>query len=246
MSQAIDVHALAGAYALDALTEIERAAFTRHIAGCESCAAEAAGLRGAASRLALLDEQAPPDRLTAAVLNEVYRTRQVPAVRTSTTRTPGPGRTRWLAAVAAAIVGLAGIVAVWAVQESRLSDLRAGVTQVQAEQARIAAILAAPDAQVHNAAAEGGGRVTVVVAPSLSDGVIALSGLRTPAPDRAYQLWLIEDGVAASAGILSAGANSGTALLHDVAEADTVAVTLEPAGGSQQPTSRVIAGVDLA
>jgi len=52
--------------------------------------------------------------------------------------------------------------------------------------------------------------------------------------------------VAASAGILSAGANSGTALLRDVARADTVAVTLEPAGGSPQPTSQVIAGIDLA
>jgi anti-sigma-K factor RskA len=245
MSQAIDAHALAGAYALDALSEIERAAFTRHIAGCESCAAEVAGLSEAASRLALLDEQPPPARLKAAVLNEVYRTRQLPAVRAATTAAPprATNRTRWLAAVAAAVIGLAGMATVWVVQESRLDDVRSSVAQ---DQTRIATILAAPDAQVLNTTVDGGGRVTLVVAPSLDDGVIALSGLRTPAPDRAYQLWLIDDGVPASAGILAAGASSGTALLRDIGGADSVGVTLEPAGGSQRPTTRVIVDVDLA
>jgi len=47
-----DVHALAGAYALDALTELERAAFGRHVADCESCTVEVAELSETATRLA--------------------------------------------------------------------------------------------------------------------------------------------------------------------------------------------------
>jgi hypothetical protein len=246
MSQAMDVHTLAGAYALDALTEIERAAFTRHLAGCESCAVEVAGLTEAASRLAVLDAQSPPPRLKTAVLDEIYRTRQVPAARPGSARGPVSAPMRWLAAAAAAVVGLAGIGTVWVVQENRLADLRAGTTQELAERARIAEILAARDAQIVATTATGGGRVTVVVAPSLGDGVIALADMRAPGPDEAYQLWLIDDGVPVSAGILAAGANSGTALLHDIGGADTVGVTLEPASGSRQPTPPILADIELS
>ena len=45
MSQPIEIHTLAGAYALDALTEIERAGFARHLAECSVCATEVAELR---------------------------------------------------------------------------------------------------------------------------------------------------------------------------------------------------------
>ena len=40
-----DVHALSGAYAVDALDDIERAAFERHLAACAECRAEVASLR---------------------------------------------------------------------------------------------------------------------------------------------------------------------------------------------------------
>ena len=38
-------HTLAGAYALDALTEPDRVRFERHLAGCEACRQEAGSLR---------------------------------------------------------------------------------------------------------------------------------------------------------------------------------------------------------
>jgi hypothetical protein len=255
---ATDVHTLAGAYALDALTEIERASFARHLTGCESCAAEVAGLTEAASRLAVLDAMTPPPRLRDAVLNEVYRTRQLtPAREASTVRSLPSTRTRWLAAVAAAVVALAGMAGVWAVQENRLVDARRdadrllAAERVRAEEAlalqrRVSAVLSAPDSQVRGADAPDGGRVTVVVAPSLGDGVAVLSDLPEPGPGRAYQLWLIDDGVAASAGVMAAGVGSGTALLDGLGAADTLGVTIEPASGSTQPTTPVLAGVALA
>ncbi len=51
-----DVHALSGAYALDALDDSERAEFERHLAVCSSCRLEVAGLVEAAGSLADLSD----------------------------------------------------------------------------------------------------------------------------------------------------------------------------------------------
>jgi hypothetical protein len=246
MSQSIDAHTLVGAYALDALSEIERAAFARHLAGCEACSAEVAGLTETAARLAVLDAQAPPPRLKEAVLAEVFRTRQLSAAPAASSVRSVPARTRWLAAVAAAVVGLAGISGAWLVQERRLAGERDRAAALLAQQQQINAVLTAPDAQVRTGSVTGGGRVSVVVAPSRGDGVVVLSGLRQPGPDRAYQLWLIAEGVPTSAGVLAAGARDGTLLLDDIGRADTLGVTQEPAGGSAAPTLPILADIDLA
>ena len=47
-----DIHTLSGAYALDALLDLERAEFERHLSACDACRAEVASLREAASHLA--------------------------------------------------------------------------------------------------------------------------------------------------------------------------------------------------
>ena len=47
-----DIHKLTGAYALDAVDDIERARFEQHLATCEDCRAEVAELRETAALLA--------------------------------------------------------------------------------------------------------------------------------------------------------------------------------------------------
>jgi len=76
MLRRTDPHTLAGAYALDALGDIDREKFERHIGVCESCRAETASLRDAAGRLAETTAAAPPPRLRGQVLAEAARTRQ--------------------------------------------------------------------------------------------------------------------------------------------------------------------------
>lgn len=51
-----DVHALTGAYVLDAVSDVEHAEFERHLTRCETCAQEVAELRETATRLALTIE----------------------------------------------------------------------------------------------------------------------------------------------------------------------------------------------
>ena len=55
-----DIHALSGAYAIDALDDLERAAFERHLAECSECRAEVDSLREAAGLLAETTAAEPP------------------------------------------------------------------------------------------------------------------------------------------------------------------------------------------
>jgi anti-sigma factor RsiW len=122
-----DIHTLAGAYALDAVDDIERAQFARHVSTCEACAQEVAELRATAGRLADLTVLDPPARLKAAVLAEVARTRQV-----------GPGRpapesgaraaARWRRWTGAAVA--AGIIALGAAAATSVTPTKPLVTAV--------------------------------------------------------------------------------------------------------------------
>ncbi|HEY6277579.1 MAG TPA: zf-HC2 domain-containing protein, partial [Streptosporangiaceae bacterium] len=64
-------HTLAGAYALDALSEPDRLRFKVHLAECEVCRPEAASLREAAARLADPVAEAPPPELRERILAAV-------------------------------------------------------------------------------------------------------------------------------------------------------------------------------
>ncbi|TDB76535.1 anti-sigma factor [Actinomadura sp. KC216] len=76
-----DVHALAGAYALDAIDDAEeRRLFESHLAGCETCAAELSEFRATAARLGVAVAEAPPPRLRGRVLADIRRVRQLPPV----------------------------------------------------------------------------------------------------------------------------------------------------------------------
>jgi anti-sigma-K factor RskA len=64
-------HALAGAYALDALDAAERARFERHLRGCAACLAEVRGFAATAASLGLAAAAAPPPALKGRVLADV-------------------------------------------------------------------------------------------------------------------------------------------------------------------------------
>jgi anti-sigma-K factor RskA len=265
-----ELHTLAGPYALGALTAVERAAFEQHLAGCEACTAEVAELTEAATRLAEVTAHEPPAGLRDAVLAGIAGTPQVAAVsvprharlepedaaepeaRAEAADVPVVSRPTsaqavrtWRSwALAASVAAVLGVGVTWAVQEQRLGDAREQVAAMQSEQARVEAVLAAGDAVSRTVDATGGGRVTVVVSPSLDDGVVLLAEMPDPGEEN-YQLWAITGDEPASAGVLDVGATSGTTFLDDIGDADTLGVTLEPAGGSPLPTGDVLAGVPL-
>ncbi len=81
----VNLHALTGAYVLDALDADERAAFEAHLPGCPDCRAEVASLAEATTRMALTDALPPPPAMLDAVRAQIARTPQLP---------PAPARRR--------------------------------------------------------------------------------------------------------------------------------------------------------
>jgi anti-sigma factor RsiW len=225
-----DIHALAGAYVLDAIDDVERAAFTRHLAGCEACALEVAELRETVTRLADESWSAPPPRMRDEVLAKVRQTRQVGPGRPEREGTT-PALLRWrrrtAIAVAAGILVAGAGTATWAVQQQEVQRQRAVNESVQA-------VLIAPDAVVRSSAVEGGGRMTMVVSRSLDRGVVVLDATK-PSDEQAYQLWRVGATIV-DAGVLDPGQGTATRIVNGINSVDAVALTLEPAGGSAQPT----------
>jgi anti-sigma-K factor RskA len=240
-----DIHTLGGAYALDAVDDLERASFDRHLAECEACRIEVAEYREAAGRLAEGAWSVPPPRMREQVLARAAATPQLPP--------PGSRRggaspvTRWRRiAAAAAVVGVLGLgtaATTYAVQEQRLSDERGTAAAAQQRADRIQEVLAAPDAALRAGDLTGGGRVTVVVSDAEDAGVVVLADAPPPGPDRAYQLWVVDDVRPISVGLLPAGSAQATELIQGVRGRSAFAVSLEPAGGSPQPSTTPLVAI---
>ena len=111
MPETVDIHALAGAYALDAVDDLERAAFDRHLRDCSSCATEVGELRETAAWLTHTVAETPPPRLREAVLAGIASTPQERAKRSAATsgRTRRDRMRRWGVSAVAAAVLAAGV-----------------------------------------------------------------------------------------------------------------------------------------
>ncbi len=136
-------------------------------------------------------------------------------------------RTGWFAAAAAAaVIAVGGIV--W----SPWSD-------DTGPQSPLAVVTTATDAQ-RVSSTRGGVTTEVVYSKQLGKAAISVKGL-PPAPSgKTYQLWYIgAGGTITSAGLFSVDAdgNGQKVLSGQATPTDKVAVSVEPAGGSAQPTT---------
>ncbi|WP_084959217.1 anti-sigma factor [Thermoactinospora rubra] len=231
-----DPHTLAGAYALDAIDDdLERRRFEQHLAECAECAHELATFAETAARLGQAMAVEPPPGLRANVMAAIGQVRQLPPAVAS----PGARRRRigwapWLAAVAAVAAVVLAVVAVRAQDQ---------VERLEAANRQVAAALAAPDARVATAAAERGGRGTVVISREEGRLVFVAEGLPALPEDRTYQVWQIAPGRIRSAGLV--GAEAATMVLAPAPGVSSVGVTVEPAGGSPQPTGTPLLLVEV-
>lgn len=236
-----DIHALAGAYVLDAVSDMERAAFTRHLAECDSCAVEVDELREAAGRLADGTWSVPPPRLKAQVLEQVRRTRQLPPGGVVPERDVTAVVSRWrrvtAVAAAACILATGAGAATYALQEQRLDDQRAVAAALRSENEQLEAVLSAPDVQLKTTPLRGGGQLKLYASLSRDAGVVVLAGTASPGPDRAYQLWMMDAADHAfNRGVLLAGQAQATRLITGLRGMATFGVTVEPPSGSPTPT----------
>lgn len=237
------------AYALDAVDDLERRAVERLLATDDGARRAVARYREVAS--ALVPDVAPPDSLRAEVLGRVEGFGAEPPSGAPVAATPADGtvpqadrrerrsRRRWGVAgiAAAAVVAIAvptGIAVHQSQQRSELED------QAQV----VAGMLADPRAQLVTGTMSTGGDVSVLVS---GDQVLFTgSGLPAAGSGKDYQLWRSTDGkTMVSVGLVHAD-DGAAAVLFDAPGDSVFAVTVEPAGGSKQPTSDPVVALETA
>lgn len=246
MAAGHELHLLTGSYALDALPDNERAEFEKHLARCPSCAEEVRGLRETAARLALATAIAPPPELRARVLAAAPHIRQLPPGR-------GPLSANGLRRLPLSRAGLSAGILVLAAALVFLLVTNVSTTQrlhqSQASSQAVAAVLAAPDARVDSVPAAGGGTVTAVVSLHQREAVVTSAALPALPASEVYQLWVMTPaGVARSAGLLAVSL-SGTAqpaVAGGVVPGDRLGITVEPSGGSPQPTTTPVVAMPVS
>jgi anti-sigma-K factor RskA len=242
-----DLHGLSGVYALDALTGLELDQFEQHLHRCPPCDNEVRGFRETATRLAQAVAASPPLALRERVLAAASVTRQLsPEVREMPPARVRPSGRPWLPrlAVAVAAAAVAAAVALGVVQSSTQRQL----SQAQAENRSVAAVLAAPDARLAVRRTSAGGLATVVASQSRHALIISTAGLPALSGGKVYELWFVAGQTARRAGLLPPPAAGRTAplLAPGLEPGDAVALTVEPAGGTSHPTTTPIVSVPLS
>lgn len=239
-----DIHSLSGAYAVNALDDTERRAFEDHLAACATCRSEVAEFAAVTEALADEAAETPPPSLRADVLAAIDTVRPLPPLVDPNERsegaTPihGAGRRRpaaWILGAAAVLLLVVGLVAVIATRDGGSPS---GST--------VAAVLDADDARTFEQQLDGFSARVVV---SRSENRAALiSEDMPPAPaGQSFQLWYDRPGQ----GMVPAGvmpdSDEGQQLLLDgpLDDATAVGVTVEPDGGSPEPTSDPVVVFDL-
>ncbi|MFD4245993.1 anti-sigma factor [Streptomyces sp. NPDC058525] len=235
---ASDIHVLAAAYALNALDPGEREEFAAHLTACEACRHDVADFQATAARLAAATAQAPPAAMKPRTMADIDHVRQLPPRVPAAAPTALRGVLRRKAlpvALAASLVAAASFagLAAWQHQENRQLEQRARQSERQLD--AVSTVLAAPDARTVHGRAGNGAFTTVVASDRQNKAVFTAAGLPAPAAGKTYQLWLSHDGTMRPAGFIH---QDGSVLINgDTADADAVGLTLEPAGGSPQPTT---------
>ncbi|MFI8932834.1 anti-sigma factor domain-containing protein [Streptomyces sp. NPDC053474] len=238
------LHSLAVPYALDALDPDETRRFEEHLAACDRCTREVRALAADTVRLARAASVPAPEDLRERILAAVRTTAQEPAGRDAAPLVVPERRVRGRAPLALAVSGVVlalvavGLLALALVRtDGELSDERAAARE-------IAHVLAAPDARASTGRDARGRGIGVVASHAERRAVVSVRGLGRPPDGRAHQLWVMRAGAAPrSLGLLD---GETPVVAKDLStRAKSLAVTIEPDGGSARPTSRPLVQLTL-
>ncbi len=248
------LHALSGAYVVDALDDHERAVFERHLPGCLDCQAEVASLREATALMADDAALTPPASLRSSVLAGIKTIRPLPpetGTQPEPTSSPTapvlakvlpmrPRRRRiaTLVAAAAAVVavGAGAVYQPWQDNSSSTPPELSAADQV----------LAASDAQRHSIEFDDGSTATVVRSLNQGKAVLLTRNMAAPPPGKAFEVWLQnEEGTMIPAGIMRKAGDHKLLLKGNASKASGVGITVEPESGSKAPTTPPIALFEL-
>lgn len=237
MTSPEDLLSLATPYALHALSDAEIDDIDRRLRDAPPGVAEefSSEVRAVRETMAVIAEATavePPAELRAQVLS------QIAGDNVRALGSAAPKRRRWttsvLAAAAAVAVGLGAVGVGLALRPSQSPST--------ADQ-----VFAAPDVRTVSGEIPGGGTATVVFSRERDSGVLVMNNVPPPKPGTVYQMWLVASDGPHSAGTMDAKAvaPSTTAVLPDLGSSRALAFTVEPPGGSSEPTSPAFAELPL-
>lgn len=227
---------LSGAYALGAVSPKELADAEKHLRTCDRHPEVAEYAAVAASLAVAVPEIDPPAALKARLM-ETVRADLAPKIAPRVAASPKPGllqairsffsgaRTGY--AMSGVMAVLVAALLVWNVSLQSSGDEPRNEVVVRMDGAATGTITYLKDQRL---------------------AVMDMTNLAPLSPDQTYQVWAIADGKPASLGILDADTSGHTTVLMpelDLAGVDTLAVTIEPAGGSPLPTSDPIISGDF-
>ena len=256
-----EIHGAVGSYVVNALDPDERAEFEAHLAVCATCSREVVEFGETAAELSVLaNVPPPPAALRGSILSAISEIRPLPpeapaeiapASAPSEISVPAERgrvvdelalrrqrrRARILgvlvAAVVAAAVALGGVV----------------YTLVQGQQAQVAQqaaeteLLTAPDVQTYSTTMKDGGQISFVVSRSLDRAMFIGKDLPAVGGDRRYQLWTLEGQQAVPDNLVAGGGDRKEFFREPLSGVTGLAVSVEAAGGAQQPTPSTIQAV---
>jgi anti-sigma-K factor RskA len=228
-------HDEVASYVLGALPEDESERFEVHLETCEECRHEVADLQVAADALPLAAVQvAPPPELKDRLMTVVRSEAELLQAAESPAREAAPPREkrrRWWGLRPLPAIGLATAVLAVAV---------------------VAGILITGGDDTHTVQA----KVTLTAAPNASaslkvngdQGTLKVRDFPPAGSDRVYEAWRMRGGKPVPAGIFMVGSDGKATLAIEepLKTGDQVLVTLEPGGGSEQPTSDPVLAATLA
>jgi hypothetical protein len=225
-----------GAYLLGALTDLERQAFERHVAGCAECRDELERLRPAADALPRSVEQVePPPGLKTSLMEVVEsEARERTAAPAPRRRSPRRIRLPSLAGLRPALVAAAlalGLVAGFGAAQLAGGGDDARTVAATVDDSRL------PDAS-GSLRIQGDGE----------DGaILSVHGMPPPGGDRVYQAWVQRGGTMVPQPTFEVGADGGGAVAvpDDLSGAEAILVTREARGGARTPSERPLIRVPL-
>ena len=240
---------LKDAYVLGALPEEERQSFEDYLAGHPERQAEIDELGAIAGLLAFSAQEQEPSPELRSRLMEVVEAEAEPRRVTRRSMSARIGdylsfRSLALGAAALLVIGLLS----WNVLlQGQLQDLQGQVAdargqvqdlQGQVEEARDQRqVQQSQTIELKGSWAEQGANAEVALIHK--DQIILVArNLPSVPEDRTCQIWVIKGDVPKPSGLFQPDGNmTATPITNSITQADVIAVTVEPAGGSDQPTS---------
>jgi anti-sigma-K factor RskA len=201
------IHELSAAYALDALDADERREFEEHLTHCPECREAVASFQETASALAHQVDTPPPPPSLRERILEQVRRERSNVV---------PLRPRWVFPATATVAAVAACAAIglgiWAATLNNRLGERPEAVQLT-------------------------GAIGSLIVSRGNEGTLVVKDLPPPPIGKTYEAWVIQGEKPLPAGTFSGGDRVAFVLTRKVPDGAIVAVTLEPAGGVEKPTT---------